>query len=521
MFMKSTYFRGAAASVLAQVFLLQSAFVESAHAQGFTVLDFPGSVNSRAYGIDGSTIVGWQQPVMSPGVFPAGYRYDGTFSELQFPGGRYTTARDVSGGRIVGSYENGATFRNESFIYENGNWTTLNRSDYAYTFAESVDGNRVAGWLASGPGSAVGFIYNVDNGAWTTHSFPGSTSTAFHGIDGANIVGSYNDASYNTHGFRYDGTNWTTLDFPGATDTSPRAISGNNIVGSYTDPAGVKRGFRYDGRFWHTLRTSPDTSSSNNGIDGGTIVGEYTVGGVTHGFSTPVIDEVPREYKFALRGVVTEVIDPGNRFNGAFHVGDAVEGQYNYFDGRYQEGVTADGSTSIFTYFFERGGISSSNNDIDPAPVSLELEIGDHAYTSGRNGRFGAFDYQLRITNDADGSTPPNQVGDRYHLQSQLQMPDHFQDVDNASISTVFALQDESGTALSSIDFPTSAPDVSKFASRIGRINLTNRDSFELLAQVVFRIDAIAAVPEPSCAALLCAAVVGLGSVRSRRFGLH
>lgn len=517
MLKKSNCFRCAAAPVLAQVLIWQSVFVASAHGQGFTTIDYPGSIRTSASGIDGPNIVGTYR---DSSFNSHSFLYDGTnWTSLDFPGGENTIARDASGDRIVGTYINGVTFRDESFIYDKRTWSALSHPAYHTTSAYGVDGNRIAGELSNGPGAGVGFIYNIDDDTWTTLAYPDSYSTRISGIDGPNFVGDYTDSSFKKHGFLYDGTNWTTLDFPGGSWTFPQAISGNNIVGSYTDPGGTTRGFRYDGRFWHTLGVPPGTtSSSNNGIDGQTILGEYTVGGVTHGFSTPVNNNLPTEYKFAFRGEVTSINDPGNHFDGAFQVGDTVNGRYNYFDERYQESVTANGSTSIFEYFFELGGTNFFG--ITPAPVSLELEIGDHKYTSGRNST-SAYDYMLRITNDDDGSTPPNQVGDRYHLQSQLQMPDHFQNADNAYFSTVFALYDESGTALSSTELPTSAPDVAKFASRIGSISLTPRDSFELLAQVVYRIDAIVAVPEPSCAALLCAAVVGLGSVRSRRFGLH
>ena len=178
---------------------------------------FIQAASSRANGIDGDIIVGWQQPA-EPGSLPSGYQYNGSFSELQFPGGSQTTPRDVSGNRIVGTYIDGTTLLDESFIYDNGIWTNLKNPAYTYTFAESVDGNRVAGWLTSGPGSSTGFIYD---GSWTTLSYPGSESTRIFGIDGPNVVGTYRDESFNTRGFLYDGTNWTAIDFPGGSSTEP------------------------------------------------------------------------------------------------------------------------------------------------------------------------------------------------------------------------------------------------------------------------------------------------------------
>jgi hypothetical protein len=48
-------------------------------------------------------------------------------------------------------------------------------------------------------------------GTWKTLDKPGATSTAIYGIQGNNLVGSYDG-----HGFLYDGINWTILDISGA-----------------------------------------------------------------------------------------------------------------------------------------------------------------------------------------------------------------------------------------------------------------------------------------------------------------
>lgn len=500
-------FHSADPSIAAFLFLVGVAMP----AYAFTTLDYPGSIHSSASGIDGATIVGWQQPVMQPGVFPSGYLHDGTFNEFQFPGSHSTMPRDISGNKVVGSYQNGATFVDESFLYDNGTWAPLNHPDYYYTWAESIDGNKVVGWLDNGPGSSQGFIYD---GAWTTVSHPAATSTSFFGIDGTNIVGSYIDENYRSRGFLYDGTNWKALDFPGATDTNPRAISGSNIVGSYVGPSGVSRGFRYDGRFWHTLQVpSGVTSSSNNGIDGQTIVGQFSSGGVTHGFSTPIDAEVPQEYKFAIRGIVTAVEDAGERFNGAYKVGDPIDVTYNYFDDRFQRGSEfGNEAAQSFTYFARLGGSNFFN--LDPAPIDIRLTVGDTTLESG-SVTDAALNYELRITNDDDGASGPFfQVGDTYRLHSPLAIPESFSNVGNARLTTNFVLHDPTGMALSSLDLPTDAPGAAKFASRIGRINLTNASTFESLARVEYRIDSIVAVPEPASG--FAAALTMLGTMTFR-----
>jgi hypothetical protein len=120
---------------------------------------------------------------------------------------------------------------------------------------------------------------------WITLDMPGYTvNTMARGIDGSNIVGSYDDAS-GTHGFLYNGTNWTTFDMPGASETCPSGIDGSKIVGRYYDASGV-HGFFYNGSRWTTL-DMPGAPHYTDvyGIDGSNIVGNYEdVSGIGHFF---------------------------------------------------------------------------------------------------------------------------------------------------------------------------------------------------------------------------------------------
>ena len=65
---------------------------------------------------------------------------------------------------------------------------------------------------------------------WTTLDYPGAEFTALTGIDGANIVGTYDDSS-GSPGTLYDGSTWTTLDHPSATHTYLLGIDGANKIG--------------------------------------------------------------------------------------------------------------------------------------------------------------------------------------------------------------------------------------------------------------------------------------------------
>ncbi len=90
---------------------------------------------------------------------------------------------------------------------------------------------------------------------WTTLDHPSAADTWLAGIDGDNIVGSYEDSSGVNHGLLYDGSTWTTLDYPGMTYTDVYDIDGANMVGSYEDSSGNWHGFKV------TLNSVPEPAA--------------------------------------------------------------------------------------------------------------------------------------------------------------------------------------------------------------------------------------------------------------------
>ncbi len=80
---------------------------------------------------------------------------------------------------------------------------------------------------------------------YTQLEVPGATSTEASGIDGNNVVGWFEDADGDEHGFLYDGTDYTTLEPEGAISSGARAIDGNNVVGWFEDANGDRHGFLY------------------------------------------------------------------------------------------------------------------------------------------------------------------------------------------------------------------------------------------------------------------------------------
>ena len=70
--------------------------------------------------------------------------------------------------------------------------------------------------------------------------YPGAVVTEAHGINAfGQIVGSWQDASGNTHGFSYNAGIYKSFDFPGSSQTTPYAINNaGDIVGDHDENVG-------------------------------------------------------------------------------------------------------------------------------------------------------------------------------------------------------------------------------------------------------------------------------------------
>lgn len=131
--------------------------------------------------------------------------------------------------------------------------------------------------------------------SFTTIDVPGALLTFATGInDGGQIVGIFQDALGNDHGFLDSGGSFTTIDVPGAIPGTT-FVSGINdsgqIVGSFTSaPGALSHGFLYSGGSFSTIDVPgaiPGTTSVSGINDSGQIVGHTIVSG--QGFvATPI-----------------------------------------------------------------------------------------------------------------------------------------------------------------------------------------------------------------------------------------
>jgi len=272
----------------AVILLFGSAY---ATAGTWTTLDYPGATQSYVSGISGNNIVGYYGRSGNE----QGFLYDGTnWTTIDMPGATTTLVRGISGNIIVGEYSNSVFPLYHSFLYDGTNWATIPLN---------------TGWGSSGISYGIddgiivtsNQIYNIATQTLTTLNYPGASRTIICGIDGSNLVGSYDN-----HGFVYNMTtqNWTTIDYLGATYTRIYGIDGSNLVGSSTLNGKKLADFIYDGTTWHTL----DVPGSPMGIYGNIIVGSYITtihydNGVVGIFSHGYVYTIPEPATLLLLGL--------------------------------------------------------------------------------------------------------------------------------------------------------------------------------------------------------------------------
>ena len=218
-----------------------------------------------------------------------------------------------------------------------------------------IDGNNIVGTYQNGSGN-FGFLYDGNN--YTTLTFPSSLDTLAAGISGNTIVG-YSGQS----GFLYNisTATYTTLNNPsGANGITPNAISGNNVVGTYWYGSGGNGagGFVYNiNTASYTLLNAPSSLQTfANGIDGNNIVGYYYstsdqyrgfLYNINTGTYTTLNDPLSVYGTEALgisgNNIVGHYLDSHNQYNGFL---------YNISTGTYTTltdplGVDGTGATSI------------------------------------------------------------------------------------------------------------------------------------------------------------------------------
>lgn len=198
----------------------------------WVTLDMPGLSNTQIFDIDGSNIVGFSSSSPNPHSFLYSITNQ-ILIILNEPGAVYgygTVVQGISDNTLVGYYED-SSLLHHGFSYNGTAWATLDYPGAYWTDIHGISGSNLVGWYM-GISENHGFIYEMTSQMWTLLPIQPRD------VDGSNVVGG--DYLYNL-----TTQILTTLDYPGANQTQLYGIDGISIVGSYTDASGDTHGFLY------------------------------------------------------------------------------------------------------------------------------------------------------------------------------------------------------------------------------------------------------------------------------------
>ncbi len=242
------------------------------HAAAFETLSHPDGYDTHAYGISGTSIVGFvgYKVITDRGyadVPQHAFLYDtatDTWTTLDHPNGTiaYTRGDSIDGNKMVGYFSDRQG--THGFIYDTtgdpsdpASWTTVNYgggSTANSTFLYGIDGDYLTGRYINASGNEVGFIYD-GQGTWTTFNYPGAYKTRAYGVDVSEgmVTGFYQISGGGAHAYLYDMSRspddpaaWSSLSYPGSNWTFAYGIDGENIVGRYVASSTEEIGFVYN-----------------------------------------------------------------------------------------------------------------------------------------------------------------------------------------------------------------------------------------------------------------------------------
>jgi len=190
----------------------------------FTSFMFPGSTFTSPAAISNKGVIVGE--FSKADGLPRGFAVSGgAFREIKLPGHPTAIVRPagVNGlGDIVGSFtENSVASR--GFILRGSKVTVLSFPGAAATFVRSVN----VGGIAVGdyqPSFSSPFVraFQWHNGVYTDISFPGAAGSLATKISDTNdVVGIYNDANRQTHGYSLDKGRFTQIDIPVTNPSGP------------------------------------------------------------------------------------------------------------------------------------------------------------------------------------------------------------------------------------------------------------------------------------------------------------
>jgi uncharacterized membrane protein len=234
-------------------------FLQNRHGE-FTTIDFPNANFTMAAGINSrGDIVGAYRLSGEPAMMRHGFLLSrGTFTTIDPPGSTFTNVLGINRhGDIVGRYCTVVPCVPEirhGFLLSEGEFSRIDVPGAVGTNAWGInDRGKIVGGYEGTDGKS--HVYLLREGQFTTIDFPGAVDTAPTGDKGGinsrgDIVSYYcafepcsldNDSE---HGFLLSNGEFTTIDFPSGHATAGFGINARgDIVGPYNDASGNGHGF--------------------------------------------------------------------------------------------------------------------------------------------------------------------------------------------------------------------------------------------------------------------------------------
>jgi probable HAF family extracellular repeat protein len=209
-------------------------------------IDFPGSVETRARGLNNqSAVVG---DYVDQQNHTRGFIWkNGSFAGIDFPGAILTSPSKINdSGDVVGSFRD-ATGRQHGFLYANGKWTQIDYPGARATVALGIGSSgQIVGHFID-PTALVfrGFI--LTNGHFTSIDTPFGVHASLTAInDAGSYVGStWNDLINGPYfGFINENNEFSILNMPGAHFTEGESVNNSGAVaGNFDNGDGYSSGF--------------------------------------------------------------------------------------------------------------------------------------------------------------------------------------------------------------------------------------------------------------------------------------
>jgi hypothetical protein len=214
-----------------------------------------------------------------------------TFVTLDDPNADHGTfaAGINDAGAVVGHFVVGLT--NEGFLYQNGQYTTIQVNGLNATLTSINNAGTMAGFYSDAAG-LHGFTL-TSGGTVTTIDDPNAVNgTEVTGINNkGDVVGFYYDSAFTAHGFSLINGAFKTIDYSGAgtgagAGTFAQGINGSDlIVGGVIGGISGGIGFAYNGTSFTKVTVPGATSTFGGGInDAGSLVGYFNDSSGQHGF---------------------------------------------------------------------------------------------------------------------------------------------------------------------------------------------------------------------------------------------